>query len=331
MSDIQTTKPKPQKTKPDPALAGALPCPITGLPPVRRIQSMSKELVQDIWKIGQGVDVSHLLAGIDRFSLYESPTGLVYFDPIVVGDGAFYGSYYTKWEVHDALTYRSDTRVDFVHTARHVPAGAKVLDIGCGPGVFRRHLTHATYVGLDPYASADVDDVVIRETLEEHAEKNPGAYDVTCAFHVIEHVPDPRRHAELMAKLVKPGGLVVLGAPLYPSPLTEVPNFPLNIPPHHVTMWNPQSFSALAKELGLEVVEATTTPPSPHQNMFFWMHKLLFRRTDQATDPRIYAHRWSWHASVALAYLGAKIVSPFLSMPASARPIDAYLVARKPL
>lgn len=314
----------------DPALAGALPCPITGAPPVRRIQTLSKSLVRDIWRFGQGVDVSALLKDVGGFSLYESPTGLVYFDPMVVGDGAFYSSYYAKWDVHDALTFRSDTRVDYVHTAKHVPAGAKVLDIGCGPGVFRRHLPHAHYTGLDPYAGPDVDDVVIRETLEEHAAKNPGAYDVVCAFHVIEHVADPRRHAELMAQLVRPGGLVVLAGPLYPSPLTEIPNLPLNMPPHHVTWWNPRAFSALAEKLGLEVVEATTTPPSPHQNTFFWLHKLLFRRTSDSPDERYFAHRWAWHASIALAYLGATIAGRLLPLPASAKPMDAYLVARKP-
>ncbi|MFG1478116.1 class I SAM-dependent methyltransferase [Xanthobacter sp. V4C-4] len=322
--------PTTSKKKSDPALAGALPCPITGEPPVRRIQTFSKALLQDIWRLGQGVDVSHLLTDVKGFSLYESPTGLVYFDPMVVGDGAFYNAYYDKWEVHDALTHLSDTRVDFMHTAKHVPDGAKVIDIGCGPGVFRRHLPHASYTGLDPYAGPDVDDVVIRETLEAHAAKNPGAYDVACAFHVIEHVQDPLRHAELMARLVRPGGLVVLAAPLFPSPLTEIPNLPVNMPPHHVTWWNPQSFTALAEQLGLEVVEASATPPSPHQNMFFWMHKLLFRRTYHSPDERYFAHRWSWHASIALAYLGARVASRFLSMPSTARPVDAYLVARKP-
>lgn len=333
MPQSQTSAAKartPKKKKIDPALAGARPCPITGAPPVRRIQTVSKALIRDIWRLGQGVDVSHLLKDVTGFSLYESPTGLVYFDPMVVGDGAFYGAYYAKWSFYEALGRHSGTREDFNRTAKHVPAGARVIDIGCGRGAFRDHLPHATYVGLDPYAPPEVDDVVVRESLEEHAEKNPGAYDVACAFHVIEHVPNPRRHAELMAKLVKPGGLVVLAAPLFPSPLAEIPNFPVNMPPHHVSWWNPQSFSALARELGLQVVEASTPPPSPYQGPVMWMHRLLFRRTDHGPGERYYAHRWSWHVSVAIAYLGARVVSRFRTLPANAQPVDAYLVARKP-
>ena len=179
--------------------------------------------------------------------------------------------------MHTALTYKNEERADYKTSAKHIPKGAKVIDIGCGPGVFREHLPHAHYTGLDPYAAPEVDDVVIRETLEVHAEKRAGFYDVATAYHVIEHVSDPRRHAELMVKLLKPGGLLILAAPLHPSVLTEIPNLPMNIPPHHVTWWNPAAFTALAHELGLDVVEASTSPPSPHQAPLYWLHRLLWR------------------------------------------------------
>ena len=83
-------------------------------------------------------------------------------------------------------------------------AGARVVDVGCGPGVFRRHLAHAHFTGLDPYAEAD--EAVIRETLEEHAEKRAGYYDAATAYHVIEHVPDPLRHADAILVLGGQGG-----------------------------------------------------------------------------------------------------------------------------
>jgi hypothetical protein len=237
------------------------PCPITGKPALRRIHGVSARVVEDIWRFGQGVDVSHLLKGIDRITLYESPTGLVFFEPRIVGDGVFYSTYYSKWHVHAALTYLWECRVDYKRSAGYVSAGAKVVDVGCGPGAFGRHLPHAQYTGLDPYAGSDADGSVIRETLDVHAAKRPEFYDVATAFHVIEHVADPRRQAELMVKLLKPGGLLILAAPLHPSPLTEIPNLPINLPPHHVTWWNPEAYKALAAELRLEVVEASMLPP----------------------------------------------------------------------
>lgn len=320
-----------QTTKVDAGAAASLPsCPITGLPARRRIQGMSPRLICDIWRYGQGVDVRRLFEGVDEIIIYESPTGLVFFDPPVVGDGDFYGTYYKRPDIHASLTEGYRTRVDFATAARHVPAGAKVVDVGCGPALFRHHVTHADYVGLDPYAGDDLGGVVVLDTLENHVREKAGTYDVATAFHVIEHVPDPRRHAELMANLLKPGGLLILAAPLHPSPLSEIPNLPLNLPPHHVTWWNPPSFTALAEELGLEVVDATALPSSPHQAPLFWLHRFLFQKTVRTPPERYVSSRLSWHLSVWLGYQLARVAVLFKRMPDGIRPIDAMLVARKP-
>jgi SAM-dependent methyltransferase len=311
--------------------AGTLPpCPITGKPAKRLIQSVKPRLLSDIWRYGQRVDVGYLFEGIDRISLYESPTGLVFFDPPVVGDGRFYGTYYNRKDIRESLTQGAETRVDFATAAGHVKPGDKVVDVGSGPSLFRHHVPQAQYFGLDPYTTVETDAAIIRETLEEHAGKRSGAYDVATAFHVIEHVPDPRRHAELMVQLVRPGGLIIMAAPLHPSPLTEIPNLPLNLPPHHVTWWNPSAFTALAHELGLEVVEARNLASSPHQAPLFWLHRLLLRRTDSTPPERYMSSRLSWHASIWLAYMLSGIARRFKAMPDDIRPIDTILIARKP-
>jgi SAM-dependent methyltransferase len=306
------------------------PCPITGKPAKRRIHGVSASVVKDIWRRGQGVDVSHLFEGINRITLYESSTGLAFFDPRIVGDGKFYGDYYRTPDVQKGLSARSGERTDYIRAAVAIPAGANVVDIGCGPGLFRRHLKHARFTGLDPFAPEDAGDAVIRETLEDHAVKNAGAYDVVTAFHVIEHVADPLSYAARMVTLLKPGGLLILAAPLHPSILTEIPNFPFNVPPHHVTWWNPQAFTALGKRLGLEVVEATTLPSSPHQGQIQWLHRLLFTRTDKPPKERYYAHRWSWHVSLILAHVLSRIATRIKPMPSHPSPVDAFLIARKP-
>jgi SAM-dependent methyltransferase len=304
------------------------PCPITGKPALRRIQTISRSLLTDLWRYTQGVDVVRLLESVDRIGIYESPTGLIYFHPPITGDGDFYADYYARWEVHKGLTHRSGERADYIRTAAHVPAGAKVIDVGCGPGAFRGHLKHALFTGLDPYA-APGDPAIVRESLEAHAGTHAGAYDVATAFHVIEHVADPRRHFGLMVDLVRPGGLIVLAAPLFPSLLSEIPNFPVNMPPHHVTWWNPSSFSALAAEYGLDVIESCSLPPSPHQGLIFWLHRLLPVKTTASPDERYYAHRWSWHASLSIGYLLSKVAVRLKAMPSGVAPVDAYLVARK--
>ena len=50
-----------------------------------------------------------------------------------------------------------------------MPVDAKVIDIGCGPGLFRRHLRNAHYTGLDPYFAW----ATIRSSFERHSSGMP--------------------------------------------------------------------------------------------------------------------------------------------------------------
>lgn len=313
-----------------PAPSAALPpCPITGRPALRRVHGVAASTLRGLWRHGQGVDVDRLFDGRASLGLYESDCGLMFFDPLIAGDGRFYADYYARQKIHLHLSRLAATRSDFLQAASHIPRGARVLDVGSGSAAFRQHLAHADYRGLDPYADHD-DPAIHRESLEDHAAGHAGEYDVVCAFHVIEHLATPLQAARLMARLLKPGGLLILAAPLHPSPLTEIPNLPLNLPPHHLSWWNPRAFSALAGALGLEVREACTLPPSPHAGLVYWIHRLLPLRSSPPPDERYVAHRLGWHLSLLVAYGLARCIAPVMPLPAGARPIDAFLVARKP-
>jgi 2-polyprenyl-6-hydroxyphenyl methylase/3-demethylubiquinone-9 3-methyltransferase len=48
----------------------------------------------------------------------------------------------------------------------------------------------------------------IQETVEEHAAKHAGEYDVVTCMEMLEHVPDPQSVVHACARLVKPGGQV---------------------------------------------------------------------------------------------------------------------------
>lgn len=46
----------------------------------------------------------------------------------------------------------------------------------------------------------------VQETVEEHAAKHAGQYDVVTCMEMLEHVPDPQSVVRACAQLVKPGG-----------------------------------------------------------------------------------------------------------------------------
>ena len=77
---------------------------------MRRIHGVSARVVEDIWRFAQGVDVKRLFEGVDRITIYESPTCLVFFEPRIIGDGAFYRDYYEKWNVYKRLDDPAGTR-----------------------------------------------------------------------------------------------------------------------------------------------------------------------------------------------------------------------------
>jgi len=54
-------------------------CPVTGQPAVRRVQWVTSRLLVDLWRIAFGVDVRGNFAGVERFGLWASPTGLYSF------------------------------------------------------------------------------------------------------------------------------------------------------------------------------------------------------------------------------------------------------------
>jgi 2-polyprenyl-6-hydroxyphenyl methylase/3-demethylubiquinone-9 3-methyltransferase len=99
--------------------------------------------------------------------------------------------------------------------------GKTVLDVGCGGGILAESMARegATVTGLDmgfePLQVAKLHALesgiqvdYVQETVEQHADKFAGKYDVVTCMEMLEHVPDPKSVVTACAKLVKPGGHV---------------------------------------------------------------------------------------------------------------------------
>ena len=305
-------------------------CPITGEAPRRRIQFLRRSLLRSLWRVGTGIDVARLFPGHTPLGLYESNDGLLFFHPAVEGDARFYSEFYSRVDMHEHLMRELLDRVEYRRAARHVRPGDRVLDIGCGVGAFRAHVPDARFLGLDPFAPTDADSLVLREDAVQHCREHPATYDVVTAFQVIEHLAQPRQLVESMLQALRPGGLLILCAPLHPSPMTALPNFLLNAPPHHLSWWNRPAFAALADRCGLEIIELAELDASPHEGMIHWMERFCPSKTAHDRDGRYFVHRWDWHLSVGLAWGLAHLAHRIRALPPRSRPVAVLLVARKP-
>jgi SAM-dependent methyltransferase len=300
------------------------PCPISGAPPRRHLQWLSTKFLAYLWRFSVGVDVSQELEGVERLGLWESPVGLLYFDPPRAGNQAFYRRFYRRVGLLARLESAGMTRDEFARAASCVGPGDRLLDVGCGEGALRTFLPGARYTGLDLHFGGSSPGV-LRESIEAHAPRCRGFYDVACAFQVLEHVPDPLRFARAMVTALRPGGRLLIGVPSWPSPATEIPNFVLNAPPHHLTLWSQTALQALAERLGLVCHAIEPIRFSCDSSLAYWMGRCAPKHDTNY----LFHHAWSWHAALLWCYGAGRMLDALRCVPADAAPAGLLLIADK--
>lgn len=109
-----------------------------------------------------------------------------------------------------------------------LPAGARLLDAGAGELRNRRHCGHLDYVSQDfcQYVGTESDapDEGLQNTrwdttridLVSDITSIPapdGSFDAVLCSEVLEHVPEPTHALDEFARLLRPGGVLILTAP----------------------------------------------------------------------------------------------------------------------
>lgn len=305
-------------------------CPITGLPAVRLIQSISSDLLNGLWRASFGVVTEGQLGAGRRFGLWESPCGLFFFDPMIAGDGSFYRDLYNGWGKDGPWTKQVSERADYARAAAMVKPKDRVLDIGCGAAGFADHVQHATYVGLDdnfPATGAGAGADVRNESLAAHAAAHAEEYDAVCAFHVVEHVPNLAQFVIDLQRCLKPGGYLILAVPKYPSAINDIPNFVFNAPPHHLSWWNEQALRTFAESAGFQVQSLEGLPVGAHHRLGYWMGRIA----PNLTGEQYFRHAKTWHCALLWSFLAGRLCSALLGTPRGANPVELLLIARKPV
>lgn len=145
------------------------------------------------------------------------------------------------------------------------PPPARLLDVGCGNGIFLEEAAGAGYEGH----GIDVSDAAVSMCAERglSAEKRRvedeelrGLWDVVTMWDVIEHVMEPLHFVEYVKRLVRPGGIIFLKTPTVGSRtlgmlrvMKPLARSTLQLP-EHVNIFSERSMSLALEHSGLQVV-----------------------------------------------------------------------------
>lgn len=116
----------------------------------------------------------------------------------------------------DYLTGSSLTRVIKQFVDEQVPDECRVLDVGCGTKPYYPYFMtkNVDYTGVDLMPTPFADVVNSSEILPF----GDGEFDVVISTQVFEHIPEPQATADEIYRVLKPGGVGLISAPLVWEP-----------------------------------------------------------------------------------------------------------------
>ena len=182
----------------------------------------------------------------------------------IAGDAAFYEALEKNYE-----QYYANWKWEHEQLIPYLPKGGKVLEIGCAHGSFLEKIqtlgvSEAIGLELNPHAvsSAQAKGLqVFNQLIDAHLQTHANYYDLICSFQVVEHIAELKDFFADSIACLKTGGLYAISVPNNECYLfSNDPDHTLNLPPHHINLWEEQSLRNIAPLFGLSVLAVHKEP-----------------------------------------------------------------------
>ncbi|HQI70584.1 MAG TPA: class I SAM-dependent methyltransferase [Bacteroidales bacterium] len=164
-----------------------------------------------------------------------------------------------------------------------MPEHARILDIGCGNGDFlcyvRSYGDYELY-GIERDENAakramNKNSIHLKTTALMEGDFQENFFDAITLFHVFEHLTEPRQTLEIISKILKPGGILVISFPninSYQAMLFKGKWFHLD-PPRHLLFFKPKDFIRLLTKKNFSLVNSKYF--SIEQNPYGWIQSIM--------------------------------------------------------
>jgi 2-polyprenyl-3-methyl-5-hydroxy-6-metoxy-1,4-benzoquinol methylase len=235
-------------------------CPLNGSPNTVLIEHLKTSDITALYHRQLAIDTAAEFDKAQEIGLYHClDSDLKFFYPLVSGSENFYE------KLQDIDWYYLDEKYEYDYVQKFINITDHILEIGCGSGLFAEKLSVANYCGLEFSQKAKLDAEnkgikVLNESIQVHSKSHSSAYDVVCAFQVLEHVTEIDSFIESSLVCLKPGGLLIYSVPSADSFLSAAKNNILNMPPHHVSWWSDKALRYISQKFKLEIVDIKHEP-----------------------------------------------------------------------
>lgn len=190
-----------------------------------------------------GIDVASMFGSLQSVDVFRcDDTGYRFYFPYELAAGA---AFYAKLQSDDE--YYARWRWEHGEALAMLTASQRILEIGTGTGNFLARLhsesgKHVSGLELNPRALGIAQTRglnVLGQRIETFSDHHRSEFDAVCTFQVLEHVPDVRSFLDAVCSVLKPGGILIVGVPNnHPYPYKFDRLHALNLPPHHMGLWN---------------------------------------------------------------------------------------------
>jgi 2-polyprenyl-3-methyl-5-hydroxy-6-metoxy-1,4-benzoquinol methylase len=195
----------------------------------------------------------------------------------------YYGEPGTKFQplVERLVRVVGERHISFL--TRSLARGARVLDLGCGRGVILGSLAdrgcevHGVEISAEAARGADPRAEIRIASALSDAGYEAEFFDEVVIWHVLEHIDDPRGTLEEAARILRPGGRLIVALPNFSSAQarwTGAAWFHLDLP-RHLYHFPLAALEQMLRSAGFAI--ASVHHFSLRQNPFGWIQSVLNR------------------------------------------------------